>query len=527
MGDLLFPPSAGITQCAVDVVSNTLGSRSRFTGQQGTVGFGGDRYRFRITASNANDRERYARRASLMSTRASLRGAANRIWFADQSYQQRGSFPSQELLINNSFANGATNWTAINAALSVQDRVMRVTSSSFAATGLTQVTVGTTTQYAPYTLRSFVAARDIADGTIPVSTIIDNGIGGAAYSGTDLGLRSISSLVYQSSLAHYPGYGAVIPASQSFDIPWCSLSRSFLVDNGQNQLLYSEQFNNAAWVKRDCTITPNGLFAPDGAATADTLVENSATAGHYTLQYIGVSSNALDICFSVVISAYAGRQFCYLAMDENTTSAVQYFNLTTGLPGITSSLGSNWSNLRAFTKNLGGGWIQCCIIARKTSSATLLAAYVGSAISDSPSGNLYLGSGSNSLGLWRATVSLSGVPARLVLTASAAVSAGTLQGGTALYVKGLPPSTQGLLLVGDRIQIGTQLNIVTVALNSDAAGLGYLQCAIPWRTSPADGDPVIVNSPMALCRLVDNVGGWTDSLGGFSEHSFEIEECCE
>lgn len=38
-----------------------------------------------------------------------------------------------------------------------------------------------------------------------------------------------------------------------------------------NLLTYSEQFDNAAWLRTDCTIDPNATTAPDGTATADEL----------------------------------------------------------------------------------------------------------------------------------------------------------------------------------------------------------------------------------------------------------------
>ena len=48
-----------------------------------------------------------------------------------------------------------------------------------------------------------------------------------------------------------------------------------------NLLTYSEQFDNADWSKSNATITPNAAVAPDGSATADKLIETSASTSHY------------------------------------------------------------------------------------------------------------------------------------------------------------------------------------------------------------------------------------------------------
>lgn len=92
-----------------------------------------------------------------------------------------------------------------------------------------------------------------------------------------------------------------------------------------------------------------------------------------------------------------------------------------------------------------------------------------------------------------------------------------------MYLKGLPPSTSGLLRVGDPVQIGNQLNFCTAQLDSDAAGLGVLQVGLPWRVSPADNDPVIFNRPMAK-MLVANDIEWDTTPGQFSGFQLELVE---
>jgi hypothetical protein len=108
-----------------------------------------------------------------------------------------------------------------------------------------------------------------------------------------------------------------------------------------------------------------------------------------------------------------------------------------------------------------------------------------------------------------------------------ALVAGGFQIGAGLAIDGLPTSTAGLLLMGDRVQIGNQLNMVVAPLNSDSSGAGYLLCANPWRASPADNDPVVIHNPMGRFVLMSNEGGWDDRPGKFSDFAFDFEEALD
>jgi hypothetical protein len=104
---------------------------------------------------------------------------------------------------------------------------------------------------------------------------------------------------------------------------------------------------------------------------------------------------------------------------------------------------------------------------------------------------------------------------------------GASQVGAGLVIDGMPTSTSGLLLPGDRVQIGNQLNVVWAPLNSNSSGEGYLHCATPWRASPADNAPVIIHNPMGRFVLTENAGGWDDRPGRWSDFSFNFEEALD
>jgi hypothetical protein len=108
---------------------------------------------------------------------------------------------------------------------------------------------------------------------------------------------------------------------------------------------------------------------------------------------------------------------------------------------------------------------------------------------------------------------------------------GASQTGNALNVKNLPTSStspivgvEGLLLAGDTIQVGDQYLMVTAAVNSSAAGTGYIEFSPSLRESPADSAPVIIHQPMGKFMFAGNSAGWTSRPGVFSDATLEFDE---
>lgn len=105
-----------------------------------------------------------------------------------------------------------------------------------------------------------------------------------------------------------------------------------------------------------------------------------------------------------------------------------------------------------------------------------------------------------------------------------AIVNGASQTGPNLNIEGLPNGLGALLLPGDRVQIGTQLNTIVAPVYSNGSGLGYMQCALPWRASPANGAAVIIFNPMARCILTSNTSSWDESPGKMADFEFTLEE---
>ena len=73
-----------------------------------------------------------------------------------------------------------------------------------------------------------------------------------------------------------------------------------------NLLLYSEQFNNAAWTKAGVTITANDTTAPDGNNTADRVTPTILDA---SLRQSFLAAGAMQYNFSVYLRSATGSSF--------------------------------------------------------------------------------------------------------------------------------------------------------------------------------------------------------------------------
>lgn len=468
-----------------------------------------------------------ARRAPLQAFAASCRGHANRFHLPVFGWTRRGSFPATELFPNTAFTTTTGLTPSSQTTLSVSDNLLRarrtgVVSNQFTARASSAVTV---TQYAPYALR-FIAHQGrgaYASGL----TAYDDTLG-ARIGSTVTSFGRVDGLVVPSGTTSTPALldeaTTTLIAGDYFSISFASFARCALVDNAPNLLLRSDEFDNASWSKVASSVTANTATNPIGTNTGETLIEDGTSAFHYVQQTATVSSSAADYTFGVAIKA-GTRNFAWVEMSDGTHTVIVYVNLANGALGTPTSGGANFTLPRASTVDLGNGWHAVYLTGRKNSSSTSIICRVGLATSIS-TGN-YAGDGASFIAIWRGTLAQSAFPTRLAQTTTASTS-GTSQTGGALYLKGLPASTDGLLLQGDpaEIAIGTTTQLVRTrsSLNSDAAGLGYWQFEPPLRVSPSDGAAVIIHNPLCKMMLDANDVGWTDRASEISDLEFAAVE---
>jgi hypothetical protein len=236
--DLIFPTGASFSHAGWEPVSNTVAARSIFSGAVNTTERAGPRWRISISKQNSSDRNTtsYAERSLLKAIRSALNGQANRIWVRDPGYVQRGTFPTGELLANNTF-NGTTGWVSSNAnlVLSASDRVLRGTRAGVAADYTIQAAVATTVNGATYVARLLtLAGKGALDYRLQLGTSAA-GTQLAADSGdvTAAGMRTLVGTATGTS-THFSILDGIGSRSVGdyMEFAYASLSRCMLVAGG-------------------------------------------------------------------------------------------------------------------------------------------------------------------------------------------------------------------------------------------------------------------------------------------------------
>ena len=151
-----------------------------------------------------------------------------------------------------------------------------------------------------------------------------------------------------------------------------------------NLVKYSEQFDNVAWTKYNCSISANATTSPDGTANADIIVEDSTASTQHRVK-ISVSSTNSIHTLSVFIKQGSGTRNAYI--DIGNTYC--YYNFSTG---VITVIGGT-----AIAENYGGGWYR--LIMTSSSAVTPSSVYIGLANGNNET---YNGNGNSSIAFWGA-----------------------------------------------------------------------------------------------------------------------------
>lgn len=186
-----------------------------------------------------------------------------------------------------------------------------------------------------------------------------------------------------------------------------------------NQMLRSEQFNEAFWGKTRATVTADATASPIGTNTADKLVEDTtATTTHF------VVSTGQNIGAGGVFSIYAkaGERSRIGIRESTTTGAYATFNLSTGAV-IESGSGASGVTIT----NVGNGWYRLQMV-YSTSSNVSFAIFIldNSYTTGSPNSYTYTGDGTSGLFVWGAQLELGDIATDYIPTTTAAVTVGPI-----------------------------------------------------------------------------------------------------
>jgi hypothetical protein len=137
--------------------------------------------------------------------------------------------------------------------------------------------------------------------------------------------------------------------------------------------LFSDQLNNAAWIKQSATISANLSVSPDGSSNADKVAINNGASGGYVYQSIATTSSTVYTT-SFFVKA-AGINFTKFYSNVTGSYVTAVINLTTG--AITNSgfattptatnYGNGWWRV-SYTETSGGGSIPIYVDGGSTSN---------------------------------------------------------------------------------------------------------------------------------------------------------------
>ena len=131
-----------------------------------------------------------------------------------------------------------------------------------------------------------------------------------------------------------------------------------------NLALYSEQLDNAAWIKNNSTVTANQGISPDGYTNADLFYINSAgdVSSRRIIQVISVS-NATTYTASVFVKSSSARWIWFPAPDASSVNHNAWFDLENGVVGTVGS-----SVIDTSIVSYGNGWYRCSVTSLSTST---------------------------------------------------------------------------------------------------------------------------------------------------------------
>ena len=174
-------------------------------------------------------------------------------------------------------------------------------------------------------------------------------------------------------------------------------AKGLLIEEQRTNLFtYSEDFSNAAWTKGNATVTADAAVSPDGATTADSFIENTATSGH-TVAFGSITFAASTAYTAAIYVKPTGRSWFYMQLASAPFGGVNtraWFNVTTGVVGTQA-------NCTGSIQAVGNGWYRCGITVTATVGGVGATAIV-LGLSNADNVSSYTGDGTSGAFIWGA-----------------------------------------------------------------------------------------------------------------------------
>lgn len=242
----------------------------------------------------------------------------------------------------------------------------------------------------------FADTKSLADAVTGQSLVTFTRASTGTYVGSD-GLIKTAA-VNEARFDHNPSTGE---------------SLGLLVEEARTNLLtYSEQFDNAAWVKSNSTVTANAGAAPNGTATADLLYPNSSGTIRSIYQSVAGQTSGASYT-NVVYAKSSGIRYICLSSVRGTSARAAWFDLQTGAVGTVAG------GVTASIQNAGSGWYRCSVT--DTSSSTTI--YFGDLfLTSADNSTSVTANGTDGVLLWGAQLEAGAFPTSYIPTTTATVT---------------------------------------------------------------------------------------------------------
>ena len=203
------------------------------------------------------------------------------------------------------------------------------------------------------------------------------------------------------------------------DGEWVSQGLLIEPEAKTNKLLWSEAFDNAAWVKARATITANSITAPDGTVSADKLVEDAATSVHSVRQTENPASTTTTYNAFFILKA-GERSFAFVGIaGDMFGGALPYISvdLSTGVTSVANATPDNYG-----AKQLNDGWWLVWLSATTGDSGSNITPEVRISPDGDWANRSYTGDGTSGLYLWGAQLEEGTQPSSYIKTTDAPVT---------------------------------------------------------------------------------------------------------
>ena len=179
-----------------------------------------------------------------------------------------------------------------------------------------------------------------------------------------------------------------------------------------NLVLYSEQFDNAAWTKGNGTITANATTSPDGTANADKFAEDTSTDAHYFGNDTATATSGQSVTFTIFAKA-SERSWIAIRLYSGASSIFGWYNIGSGTLGTIGAGGTGT------IENYSNGWYRCSLTITMASNSVCLPY----AFSSTGNGTItFTGTSGSGFFAWGAQLEAGSYPTSYIPTTTAAVT---------------------------------------------------------------------------------------------------------